>query len=124
MVNEKFISVARAGVILKTDRKSPFSDWLWARGITIHVEWHSKVPALYLQRWNSEPWSQDYELVRVCNLVHDPSITDQPCFSSMRIRESDVHDFLGRFAEHDFCIDSFADIRDQQYREDWINATL
>ena len=122
MVNDKFISVARAGVILKTDRKSPFSDWLWAKGITIHVEWNSKNPALYLERRERGSW--DCEYVRVCYLKHDPSITDKPCFSSMRILESDVHDFLGRFAEHDFCIESFADIRDQQYREDWINATL
>lgn len=120
MVHDKFISVARAGVILKTDRKSPYCGrYGAANGIDVWVDWQNdgrqvSPPALYLVRESGCDGDgyHDDEFVKVCDFAHDSSITDQPCFSSMRIRESDVHDFLVHFAAGDFTILSLDDIRE------------
>jgi len=114
MANNKFISVARAGVILKTDRKSPYCGLYGAaNGIDVWVDWQNdgrqvSPPALYLVRKGG----YGDEFVKVCDLAHNPSITAEPCFSSMRIRESDVHDFLVHFAAGDFTILRLDDIRE------------
>lgn len=115
----KMISVARASVILKTDRKSPYCGrYGAANGIDVWVDWQNdgrqvSPPALYLVHNNGYAgYGYHDEFVKVCDLVHDPSITDEPCFSSMRIREQDVHDFLVPFAAGDFEILSLDDIRE------------